>query len=143
METMDVAVIACAADGRMTHANERARRLMGPKCALGSYPDAWMRDLQPRTASGVPLMLADLPAVRALAGEIVCGVDLLVRLAGADVLLETVAHPAGGVQGRPAGAVMTMCDVTQARRREALLRSRLLRGEGPQGVRRLCGEEEG
>ena len=143
METMDVAVIACAADGRMTHSNERARHLMGPKCALGTYPDSWMRDLQPRTASGVPMMLADLPAVRALAGEIVRGVDLLVRLAGADVLLETVARPAGSEHGRPAGAIMTMRDVTQVRRREALLRSRLLRGEGAHGSRRLCSEEEG
>ncbi len=142
MESMDVAVLACAGDGRLTHANERARTLIGAKCAMGTYPDTWMRELQPRTSSGIPLMLADLPAIRALEGEVVGGVDMLVRLAGSDVLLETSAHPASDSRGRTAGAIMTMRDVTQARRREALLRVRLIHGETPHGARRLRGGEE-
>lgn len=138
-----MAVVACAGDGCLTHANEQARQLIGAKCALGSYPESWMRELMPRTASGIPLMLADLPAIRALEGEVVGGVDLLVRLAGSDVLLETCARPANDGRGRPAGAIMTMRDVTHARRREALLRARMIRGEGAaRAARRLRDEED-
>ena len=119
-----VAMLACAADGRLTHANRHARELLGTGCpALGTYPDTWMRELRPRTASGVALPLEDLPPVRALEGEVVKGVDVLVALPGGDVLLETAARPANDARGRRRGAVMTIADVTERRTLEGRMRT--------------------
>lgn len=118
-----VAMLACAADGRLTHANRHARELLGAGCpALGTYPDTWMRELRPRTASGVALPLEDLPPVRALEGEVVKGVDVLVELPCGDVLLETAARPANDQRGRRRGAVITLADVTERRSLEGRMR---------------------
>ncbi len=124
LELVGVAMIACAADGRLTHANRHARELLGAGCpALGTYPDTWMRELRPRTASGVALPLEDLPPVRALEGEVVSGVDVLVSLpSGAEVLLETAARPAKDGRGRRRGAVVTLADVTERRSLERRMR---------------------
>jgi PAS domain-containing protein len=137
METVTIPVLACAPDGRLSHANRHARQLIGIECAIGSYPDMWLRELRPRSASGVPLPLEDLPPVRALVGEVVRGVDVLVSLRGRDVLLETGARPANDAKGRRRGAIVTIEDVTERRRHEALLRAGLgsrrqaLGGDGP------------
>ncbi len=123
LEVVGVAMLACAADGRLTHANRHARELLGAGCpALGTYPDTWMRELRPRTASGVALPIEDLPPVRALEGEVVRSVDVLVALPGGDVLLETAARPASDARGRRRGAVMTLSDVTERRRLEGKMR---------------------
>jgi PAS domain-containing protein len=116
LELVGVAMIACARDGRLTHANRHARELLGAGCpALGTYPDTWMRELCPRTASGVPLPVEDLPPVRALDGEVVQGVDVLVTLPRGEVLLEAAARPANDRRGRRCGAVVTLADVTERR----------------------------
>jgi PAS domain-containing protein len=113
LEIVDVAMIACAADGRVTHANRHARELLGAGCpALGSYPDTWMRELRPRTASGISLPIEDLPAVRALQGEVVRAVDMLLALPGGDLLLEAAARPAKDARGRARGAIVTLAEVS-------------------------------
>ncbi len=123
LEMVGVAMLACASDGRLTHANRHARELFGTGCAaLGTYPDTWLRELRPRTASGVAMPLEDLPPIRALEGEVVKGVDVLVALAGGDVLLETAARPASDARGRRRGAVITVHDVTERRTQEGRMR---------------------
>ncbi|MGO9488489.1 MAG: PAS domain-containing protein [Solirubrobacteraceae bacterium] len=124
LELVAIPVVACAADGRLTHANRHARELIGECRGFGTYPDTWVRELRPRTPSGLPMPLEDLPAIRALHGEIVRSFDVLVSLGGGDVLLETCARPATDRRGRPRGAIVTLQDVTERRRREALLRVR-------------------
>ena len=118
-----MATVACAYDGRLTHANRHAREML---CAgsppLGSYPDTWIRVLQPRTASGLALPLEDLPPVRALAGEVVAGVDVLVSLPAGELLLETAARPANDRRGRRRGAIVTLVDVTERRMLEGRMR---------------------
>jgi PAS domain-containing protein len=124
LEIAGVAMIACARDGRLTHVNRHARDLLGAGCPfIGSYPDLWLRELRPRTASGVLLPLEDLPPVRALCGEVVASVDVLVTLPGGDVLLEASARPANDGRGRRRGAVTTLVDVTERRRLEGTMRS--------------------
>jgi PAS domain-containing protein len=116
LELVGVAMVAVGPDGRLTHANRHARELLGAGCgALGTYPDTWMRELRPRTASGVALPLEDLAPIRALEGEVVRGLDVLVALQRGDVLLETAARPAKDRRGRPRGAVVTLLDVTERR----------------------------
>jgi len=127
LELVDVAMVAVACDGCLTHANRHARELLGAGCgALGTYPDTWMRELHPRTASGVPLPLEDLPPIRALEGEVVRGVDVLVALPSGDLLLEVAARPAKDRRGRRRGAVVTLADVTERRTLEGRMRASAL-----------------
>jgi PAS domain-containing protein len=124
LELAGVAMLVCAADGRLTHANRHARALLGAGCpAVGTYPDTWVRELRPRTASGIVLPLEDLPPVRALAGEVVESVDVLVALPDGDALLEAAARPANDRRGRRRGAVTSLTDVTARRRQEGRMRS--------------------
>jgi PAS domain-containing protein len=123
LEIAGVAIVTCAADGRLTRVNCHARELLGASCpALGTYPDTWVGDLRPRTASGIAMPIEDLPPMRALQGEVVSGVDVLVSLPGGDVLLETAARPASDARGRTRGAVVTLADVTGRRRDEGRIR---------------------
>jgi PAS domain-containing protein len=123
LESAGIAMLACAADGRVTHVNRHARELLGVGCAaLGTYPDTWMRRLRPRTASGIALPLEDLPPIRALHGEIVNSVDVLVELPGGETLLEAAARPANDHRGKRRGAIVTMADVTELRTVERRMR---------------------
>jgi PAS domain-containing protein len=118
-------VLACAQDCRVTHANAAARELIGgDACVLGARPETWIALLRPRMLSGIAMPHEDLPPVRALAGEVVRGVDMIVRIRGRDAVLQVAARPALDRRGRPRGAVVLFDDVTSRRRREAAQRPR-------------------
>jgi len=119
-----VAALAYASDGRLIRANAPARQLVGGDCAIGSQPEMWMTALRARTASGIPMPREDLPPVRALAGEALGGVDVLVRVREDDVLVEVLATPARDPRGHARGAIVLLHDVTEQRRHEAALRAR-------------------
>jgi PAS domain-containing protein len=123
LKIVGVPVVACAADGTLTYANRQTCELLRIDCAVGSPPDSWITELRPRTASGIPLVREDLPPVRALEGEVVRGVEVLVRVQGSDVLLNTNASPVNDEKGQRRGAVLVMEDVTEQRRRERQLRN--------------------
>src|SRR6476646_2434298 len=77
LESIEQAVAVCGRDGRVSHLNRHARELLGAGCdGRGAGPEVWIQALRPRTASGLPLPAEDLPPLRALAGEIVRGVDV-------------------------------------------------------------------
>src|ERR1700704_2667216 len=81
LESVQEAIVVGDRDGRVSHLNRHARELLGAGCdGRGTDPDVWMRALPPRTASGLPLPREDLPPLRALGGEVVGGVDVLVSL---------------------------------------------------------------
>jgi PAS domain-containing protein len=119
MESIELPVVACASDGRLTHANRHSRELVGGRCSIGMSAGAWLAALLPRTPSGLPLALEDVPLMRALEGEAVRGVDLLVRASEGDVLLSACASPVEDRRGRCRGAVAVLEDVTERRAREA------------------------
>jgi PAS domain-containing protein len=123
LKIVGVPVVACAADGTLTYANRQTCELLRIDCAVGSPPESWIAELCPRTASGIPLVREDLPPVRALDGEVVRGVEVLVSVQGSDVLLNTNASPVNDEKGRRRGAVLVMEDVTERRRRERQLRN--------------------
>jgi PAS domain S-box-containing protein len=127
LKIVGVPVVACAADGTLTYANRPTCELLRMDCApaLGSPPESWIRELYPRTPSGIPLLREDLPPVRALEGEVVRGVEVLVSIQGSDVLLNTQASPVTDEKGRRRGAVVVLEDVTERRRRERRLRNAL------------------
>jgi PAS domain-containing protein len=111
-------VVACAADGTLTHANRATCELLRADLTMGTPPQSWIEELRPRTPSGLPLAREDLPPVRALEGEVVRGVDVLVDIHGNDVLLCARASPITDERGRRRGAVVVMEDVTEQRRLE-------------------------
>ncbi|HMD55863.1 MAG TPA: PAS domain-containing protein [Solirubrobacteraceae bacterium] len=123
LETVESAVVAFDAGFRVTHTNAAARHLVGLECAAGSAPEIWIDELAPRIASGLRMPREDLPPVRALAGEIVHGVDVLARIRGEDVLLGVRAKPAIDAKGRIHGTIVVLEDVSERRRREALQRA--------------------
>jgi len=125
LDSVEVAMVACAVDGRLTHVNRRTRELLGGECAAGMDVTTWIGQLDPRTASGLPLMLEDLPLMRALEGEVVRGVEVLVTTIAGEMLLSTSANPVNDERGRRRGAVAVFEDVTEARAREAQIRTEM------------------
>jgi PAS domain-containing protein len=123
LRTVGLPIVACAADGTLTHANRATCELLRVEGAMGTPPQSWIEQLRPRTPSGLPMAREDLPPVRALEGEVVRGVDVLVDIHGSDVLLCTRASPITDVRGRRRGAVVVMEDVTAQRRLEMELRN--------------------
>jgi EAL domain-containing protein (putative c-di-GMP-specific phosphodiesterase class I) len=125
LDSVDVAVVACGPDGHPTHVNRRAVELMGMDGSGGSDPDTWIEQVWPRTPEGRKLLLGELPIVRALQGEVVRDVDLLVRTPRGDVLMSTTANPVCDERGARLGAVAVFADVTEQRAREARVREEL------------------
>ncbi|HWX97774.1 MAG TPA: EAL domain-containing protein [Solirubrobacteraceae bacterium] len=125
LDSVDVAVVACGVDGQPTHINRRAVELMGMDGSAGSDPDTWIGQVWPRTPDGEPMPLVDLPIIRALRGEVVRDVDLLVKTANGDVLMCTTANPICNERGDRVGAVAVFADVTERRAREARVRDEL------------------
>jgi PAS domain-containing protein len=123
LHSLSIPIVACAADSRLTHANPAAKELIGRDC-VGAYPHTWIALLRPRMPSGITMPLDDLPPLRALRGEVVRDVDVLVRIRDRDALLAVAARPAIDRRGRPRGAVVLLQDVTDRRRREAALRAK-------------------
>src|SRR5438270_2725625 len=125
LDSVDVAVVACGVDGQPTHVNGRAVELMGMDGSAGSAPDTWIEQSSPRTPDGRAMALIDLPITRALRGEVVRDVDLLVTTAHGDVLMSTNANPIYNEKGGRLGAVAVFADVTERRAREARVREEL------------------
>lgn len=125
LDSVEVGVVACGPDGHPTHINRRAVELMGMDGSNGSDPDTWIEQVGPRTPEGRQLALSELPIVRALQGEVVRDVDLLVRTPRGDVLMSTTANPVYDERGISLGAVAVLADVTEQRAREALVREEL------------------
>jgi EAL domain-containing protein (putative c-di-GMP-specific phosphodiesterase class I) len=122
LDSLDVAVVACGGDGQVTHLNRRAVELMGMDASAGAEPDTWIEQVSPRTPEGLPLSVEELPIVRALKGELVRDVDILVKTGRGDVLMSTTANPVYSDEDVQLGAVAVFADVTTQRAREAELR---------------------
>jgi len=125
LDSVEVAVFACGPDGHPTHSNRRAVELMGMDGSNGADPDTWIQRMRPRTPEGRVLALSELPIVRALQGEVVRDVDLVVWTPRGDVLMSTTANPVYDERGVSLGAVAVLADVTEQRAREARVREDL------------------
>src|SRR4029077_6031355 len=133
LESIDVAVVACDMDGELTHVNRRGLELMRMDGVSEPHSSTWIPQVAPRTPEGKPLALQELPIVRALHGEVVADVDLLISTPGGEVLMNTSARPIFSSEGIQLGAVAIFDDVTARRAREAVLDEQL-------ATARLCAQ---
>lgn len=125
LESVEVAVVACDMEGRLTHINKRALKVMRMDGTPDSATSAWIPQAAPRTPDGRSLTLEGLPLRRALQGDVVADVDLLVRTPAGDRLMSCAARPIRAADGNQLGAVAVFEDVTERRAQEASAREQL------------------
>ncbi len=106
-------IVACDADGRLSHFNKASRHILGSDLATVS-PERWPECRAFFEADGeTPLAKADLPLLRALTGETVDNEDIVMGPQGGDRrTLVTRATPMYDCKGRKLGAVASIQDVT-------------------------------
>jgi hypothetical protein len=97
----------------VSYANDAARWLLGGVAAPPTTAEEWMLKLEPRTLSGLPFPIEDLPVMRALQGESPSLVDMRVRAAKGVLRLEASAKPIRDAAGQPRGALL-WCPATRA-----------------------------
>nr|WP_231956902.1 MULTISPECIES: ATP-binding protein [unclassified Actinoplanes] len=117
LETIDVAVVACDRDGRLTLFNRAARDWHGLDADPGVDPNDFadryfLFDIDGET----PLPADRVPLLRALHEGSVSNAEMLIRRRGGDPVHVTVNGRAlVGPDGIPLGAVVAMNDVTTDR----------------------------
>jgi diguanylate cyclase (GGDEF)-like protein/PAS domain S-box-containing protein len=117
LETIDVGIVSCDANGHFVVSNRAQRRLFGFEDAIDGL---WMGDIDPHIdvfdMSGRRLSPAEYPLMRALRGEDVSSVDVRVGPAGGPYREVVVrATQIIGAQGELLGAVAALTDVTAER----------------------------
>lgn len=102
------------ADGRLVRANAMAERV-APGRSAATVADLWRRET-PRTMALVPVPLDQLPATRALRGEVVAAETFHVRHPEGERTVEVHAVPLRSPRGAVLGAVTVERDVTERHR---------------------------
>jgi PAS domain S-box-containing protein len=121
LDALPVPVIVYAADGRVLYANQARKDFAG---ADVTSLDGAISRTSPRREDGELIPRDDLPALRALRGEMVRGERLRLRAHdGHSEVLLCNASPLRDAEGRIAGAVVVFDDITdmselERRRRE-------------------------
>lgn len=122
LENLDDGVVACDSAGTLTLVNRSLRELSGPTLQLAD-PATWAAHIKVFGGGGVvPLLPSELPLFRALAGEHVRNVEMvLASWTGERRTLIANGHSIRDVEGDLLGAVIAMNDVTERRAAEAAL----------------------
>ena len=115
LETVDVGVVACDADGHLMLFNRAARAFHGLDADTALPQAAWPAHYDLYGEDGLtPLAADDIPLVRALRGEPVSDAGLTIHEPGAPPRrLLASGRALHGVAGEPLGAVVAMKDVTE------------------------------
>jgi diguanylate cyclase (GGDEF)-like protein/PAS domain S-box-containing protein len=114
LSTVDVGVVACSADGRLTMFNQAARDFHGlPPDAID--PALWAQHYDLFDADGVTrLEREQIPLFRALTGETIKDAAMVIAPKGRPPrTLLASGRPLIGSSGEPLGAVVAMKDVTE------------------------------
>ena len=124
LQGMTDGVIVADATGKFTLFNETAERILGAGM-LDEDPDGWARAYGIYQADGRTVCpTAELPLVRALRGEPVDGVDLVVRNPSRPdgLVIRVAASPVRSSDGYVSGGVAVFQDVTDRRHAEEEVR---------------------
>jgi diguanylate cyclase len=121
MNNVDAGVAACDESGVLTVFNPTARAYVGDPVSLG--PEKWAEYYQVYESSGQHLMKPEqLPLYRALMGETVKNVEILVRPKGKPERILLVSGSAYGYGGNQRGAVVVFHDITAQKELERSLK---------------------
>jgi len=122
MTRMADAVVLVDADAAIMFANAAAKELLGERAAMGWK--AWAATYEAYHADEItPFPFAEWPLMRALQGENVDSVDMVLRSAGdRKVHLTISARPIEFTGGAAEGAVLVLRDVTVLKETERALR---------------------
>ncbi len=115
LETVDVGVVACDADGHLMLFNRAARAFHGLDADSALSQADWPGHYDLYGEDGLtPLAPGDIPLVRALRGERVIDAGMTIRVPGeAPRRLLASGRALRGAAGEPLGAVVAMKDVTE------------------------------
>ncbi len=127
LENLDSGVIGCDAEGRPTVYNRASREQFGP-LVPSLNPEFWAEHYGFYRADGItPLPTREIPLFRALSGELVVDVEMVIARKGGDPRTVVAnGHAISGGDGAPLGAVVVTQDITQRRKAEAALRRQAL-----------------
>ncbi|RLK59498.1 GAF domain-containing sensor histidine kinase [Actinokineospora cianjurensis] len=129
-ESIDVAIVACDENGRLTLFNRAARDWHGMEADAGLDPAQWPTHYSLYAEDGVtPLAAEQVPLRVALRDGSVADVEMVIAAEGREPVRVVCAGRAlHRADGTPLGAVVSMRDVTveRAQRRELADRERLL-----------------
>jgi PAS domain-containing protein len=114
-DLMNDGVIVVDATGAIVKVNEAARQIAGVPLSFDQLVDDRIEPFRLRYGDGRPLDQADVPLLRALAGETVPWTDYIAFNAArrADVRLRVAAKPMRSPEGSIAGAVVVFRKVRQ------------------------------
>ena len=114
LESIDVGVVACDADGQLTLFNRTARDFHGLDLKAVA-PGDWPQYYSLYHADGrTPMAMDEVPLVRALKGEVVCdGAMVIAPHARKPFTLMACGRPLRNAQGKTLGAVVAMKDITE------------------------------
>ncbi|GIF22380.1 hypothetical protein Ate02nite_51100 [Paractinoplanes tereljensis] len=123
LDAIDVAVLACDTTGAILQANRVVHLTLLPGGESRTIAEAFT-GAGIRGSDGAAMAVADIPLIRALAGEQIDGAELTIPLpGGAHRIMVMDARPLHAASGRIIGAVASAYEVTAQREREADLRA--------------------
>lgn len=122
LDSIDVGVVACGPDGRLTLFNRATRAMHGVDADDEAGMDEWSERYALYAADGVtPLATTDIPLVRALREGAVDDTEIVIAPAGQPpVRARTRGRWLQGADGTSLGAVVAMHDITAQRANERL-----------------------
>ena len=119
LDTIDVGIVACDADGRLTLFNRAGRDFHGIPEDASLDPSQWAREYSLQTEDGTPMTREQIPLVRALSdGEVRDAVLTIAPPGRAAVTVRCDGKAMRSGNGRLLGAVVAQTDVTEARARD-------------------------
>jgi hypothetical protein len=123
LDALDTAIVVADETGRIVVWNRAATRIIG-QGPIDAPAEEWTRCYGIFLSDGrTPFPTERLPLVRAMAGESVEGVEVILRPPGAprEIHMAASARPLKDERGRPRGAIATFQDRTAQKRVEAAI----------------------
>lgn len=125
LETVQAGIVACNQAGILTLFNQAARDFHGlPEQPLP--PEQWADYYDLYQPDGrTPLLTEEIPLFRALQGEVVDNVEMVIAPKGGGLArtVLTSGHAIAALDGSPQGAVVVMHDISDRKRMEDVLRA--------------------